>query len=110
MGKLQEIALYYRPSGLNPLLEGNMAEGENAPAKNEACLKDAQVRLLKSVLIRMGIRIKNIRPEQAKETVGFLAGMSGYPPLEEREMPDVQETKATPQIPPEISQDILELI
>lgn len=109
MGKLQEIALYYRPSGPNPLLEGNVAEGENPPAKNEACLNDAQVRLLKSVLIRMGIRIKNIRPEQAKETVGFLAGMAGYPPLGEREMPDVQETKATPQIPPQISQDILVL-
>lgn len=47
---------------------------------------------LKGVLVRMGIRIKNIKPEQVWQTVGFLAGYDGfeeqksegeYPALEE---------------------------
>lgn len=37
--------------------------------------KAAQV---KSVLVRMGIRIKNISPEQITQKVGFLAGLPGY--------------------------------
>ncbi|MEQ2472883.1 DUF3783 domain-containing protein [Laedolimicola intestinihominis] len=35
-------------------------------------------RLLKGVLVRMGIRIRNITPEQTAEKVGALAGLPGY--------------------------------
>lgn len=38
---------------------------------------------LKGVLVRMGIRIKNITPEQTGELVGTLAGMPGYAEGEE---------------------------
>lgn len=34
---------------------------------------------LKGVLVRMGIRIRNISPDQVMETVGALAGMPGFP-------------------------------
>ena len=33
---------------------------------------------LKGVLVRMGVRIKNIAPEQVGEVVGVLAGFSGF--------------------------------
>ena len=33
---------------------------------------------LKSVLVRMGVRIKNISPEQVNQTVGYLAGLPGF--------------------------------
>lgn len=33
---------------------------------------------LKGVLVRMGIRIKNVGPEQVKQKVGYLAGMPGF--------------------------------
>lgn len=33
---------------------------------------------LKGVLVRMGVRIKNIRPEQVTQTVGYLSGMDGF--------------------------------
>ncbi len=33
---------------------------------------------LKGVLVRMGIRIKNVRPDQVQETVGSLLGIPGY--------------------------------
>ncbi len=63
MGKLQESVLYYH---------GNEEKGER------------EVRLLKSVLIRMGVRIKNIRPEQTKELVGYLAGLPGFMEQEQK--------------------------
>ena len=34
--------------------------------------------MMKSVLVRMGVRIRNIGPEQVLEKVGYLAGMEGY--------------------------------
>lgn len=37
-----------------------------------------KVRKLKCVLVRMGIRIKNVTAEQAGETVGALLGLPGY--------------------------------
>lgn len=43
------------------------------------------VSVMKSVLIRMGIRIKNIAPDQVLEKVGYLAGVSGYQALGEGE-------------------------
>lgn len=33
---------------------------------------------LKSVLVRMGIRIKNVSPDQVTETIGGLLGIPGY--------------------------------
>ena len=35
-------------------------------------------RLLKGVLVRMGVRIRNIAPEQTGEKVGALAGLPGF--------------------------------
>lgn len=37
---------------------------------------------LKGVLVQMGVRIKNIQPEQVLQTVGYLAGMDGFEELE----------------------------
>lgn len=65
MGKTQETVLYYHGG---------------------KTLDSRQVRLLKSVLIQMGVRIKNIRPEQAEETVGCLAGITQLK-KEEKEIP-----------------------
>lgn len=55
---MNEIVLYYAP--------GQMAH----------------VAKMKGVLVQMGIRIKNIKPEQVVQTVGYLAGMNGYSALE----------------------------
>ena len=37
--------------------------------------KAAHAVKLKSIFVRMGIRIKNVTPDQVHETVGYLAGM-----------------------------------
>lgn len=39
---------------------------------------EKRVRQLKGVMVRMGVRIRNIEPEQVLESVGYLAGMPGY--------------------------------
>ena len=49
-------------------------------------VQNPNVAKLKGVLVRMGVRIKNITPEQVTQTVGYLAGLEGYP---ESEMPEV---------------------
>ena len=51
MAGKKELVLYYRP------------RGAANPAK------------LKGVLVSMGIRIRNIQPDQLEEQVGYLAGM-----------------------------------
>ena len=51
---MKELVLYYTPS----------------PASHVAKLK--------SVLVRMGVRIKNISSEQVNQTVGYLAGLPGF--------------------------------
>lgn len=33
---------------------------------------------VKAVLVQMGVRIKNVEPDQVHQTVGYLAGMPGY--------------------------------
>ncbi|MFR5601090.1 MAG: DUF3783 domain-containing protein [Lachnospiraceae bacterium] len=38
---------------------------------------------LKGVLVQMGVRIKNITPEQTGELVGYLAGIPGFEPQAE---------------------------
>lgn len=45
------------------------------------------VMMMKSVLVRMGVRIRNVRPDQVMETVGYLAGMPGFEEQEERQEP-----------------------
>lgn len=42
-----------------------------------------KVTKLKGVLVRMGIRIRNISPEQVTQSVGYLAGVAGYEAREE---------------------------
>ncbi len=59
MAPLKEMVLYYNPN------------------------QSTYAAKLKGVLVRMGIRIKNIAPEQTGELVGTLAGMPGYAEGEE---------------------------
>ena len=66
---MKELVLYYTPS----------------PAPHVAKLK--------SVLVRMGVRIKNIGPEQVNQTVGYLAGLPGF---------EEQAAEALPVIPEEV--------
>lgn len=40
--------------------------------------KTEKTRILKSVLVRMGIRIRNIGTEQTGQKVGYLAGLEGF--------------------------------
>lgn len=75
--RVQEMVLYYRAE-----------PGEERKDKGD---KDKAVRLMKSVLVRMGVRIKNIENDQVLEKVGYLAGIEGYLPrcLGEEESDDV---------------------
>lgn len=57
MAKMMETVLYYNPGKPDTM---------------------KYVAMMKSVLVRMGIRIRNIGPEQVMETVGYLAGMDGF--------------------------------
>ena len=50
----QELVLYYNPESSSKVMK------------------------LKGVLVRMGVRIRNVTPEQVLESVGALAGISGY--------------------------------
>ena len=76
MAKLTETVLYYNP-------------GRPETMKHVA--------MMKSVLVRMGIRIRNIGPEQVLETVGYLAGMDGFQVLDKA--PEGQEAAGLPVIP-----------
>ena len=51
---MRELVLYYTPS------------------------KSPQTAKLKGVLVRMGIRIRNITPDQLNQKIGHLAGVPGY--------------------------------
>lgn len=53
---------------------------------------------LKGVLVRMGIRIRNVSPDQIGETVGALAGLSGC----EMAVEDTQEPSADCRIDEEV--------
>lgn len=44
----------------------------------------ARTSRLKGIFVRLGIRIRNITPEQMGETIGYLAGMDGFEPTEEK--------------------------
>lgn len=56
----KEMVLYYQPE--QEKISGNASKSAK----------------LKSVLVRMGVRIKNISREQTGQTVGYLAGYDGY--------------------------------
>lgn len=56
----KEMVLYYQP-------EMNKTGGNTS-----------KTAMMKGVLVRMGVRIKNITGEQTGQTVGFLAGFDGY--------------------------------
>lgn len=56
----KEMVLYYQPE--QEKIRGNASKAAK----------------LKSVLVRMGVRIKNISREQTGQTVGYLAGYDGY--------------------------------
>ena len=52
--------------------------------------------MMKSVLVRMGVKIRNVTPDQVLESVGYLTGVPGF---EKREAADQAEEKETlPQI------------
>lgn len=60
MAVSKEMVLYYQPE--------QEKQGGN----------DTKAAKLKGVLIRMGIRIRNISSEQMNQTVGYLAGIEGF--------------------------------
>ena len=90
MAPLREMVLYYNP--------------DQSPYASK----------LKGVLVRMGIRIKNIAPEQTGELVGTLAGMPGYAQKKSQKADegagqfrgqadsDTADQESIPQIPEEI--------
>lgn len=87
---MKEMVLYYNP----------------APA--------AYVAKLKGVLVRMGIRIKNIGPEQINQKVGYLAGMPGFtetekdvPQGEEKEQPESEKLSGREEPAPSIPEEML---
>ena len=54
--------------------------------------KTADDQKLKGVLVRLGIRIRNIGPEQVNQTVGYLAGLAGFEEQPEEGMfPEIPE-------------------
>ena len=60
-----------------------------------------QEMMMKSVLVRMGVKIRNVAPDQVLESVGYLAGVAGF---EKRE---VSETLETEEKLPEITEPML---
>jgi hypothetical protein len=60
MAVTKELVLYYQP------------EVEKQTGNDSKAAK------LKTVLIRMGIRIRNISSDQMNQTVGYLAGIEGF--------------------------------
>ncbi|WP_312428444.1 DUF3783 domain-containing protein [Lacrimispora sp.] len=73
MAARKEMVLYYQPE--KDRQSGNVTKAAK----------------LKAVLVRMGVRIKNISPEQVNQTVGYLAGFDGFEEKEQEDCPDVEE-------------------
>lgn len=73
MAIMKEMVLYY------------------GPEKDRQKGNDTKAARLKSVLIRMGIRIKNISPDQMNQTVGYLAGIDGFDEQPQEDFPIVDE-------------------
>lgn len=83
----QELVLYYNPGASSKVMK------------------------LKGVLVRMGVRIRNVAPEQVRETVGALAGISGYKRAEQETAPDAarnaEETESDAGVLPIIPEEML---
>ena len=83
----QELVLYYNPEASSKVMK------------------------LKGVLVRMGVRIRNVAPEQVTETVGALAGISGYKRAEQETAPDAarnaEETESDAGVLPVIPEEML---
>ncbi len=73
MAVRKEMVLYYQPE------------------KERQSGNDTKTAKLKAVLVRMGIRIKNITPDQVNQTVGYLAGFNGFEEAEQEDCPSVEE-------------------
>ncbi|WP_313074214.1 DUF3783 domain-containing protein [Lacrimispora sp.] len=73
MAITKELVLYYQPE-------------EEKKSGN-----DSKAAKLKAVLIRMGIRIRNISGDQINQTVGYLAGMEGFDETDLEACPPVEE-------------------
>ncbi len=63
----RETVLYYAPKG------------------------DGRTAAVKGILVRLGVRIKNVGPESVGQTVGCLLGRKGFSKREEPEMPELKE-------------------
>ena len=63
--------------------------------------------MMKSVLVRMGVRIKNIGPEQVMEKVGYLAGIEGFTSLSQDEQQNKDKEKNGQENLPVLSRDVL---
>lgn len=61
------------------------------PEKDSQMGNDTRIARLKAVLIRLGIRIKNITQDQMNQTIGYLAGFDGFEELPAGECPVVEE-------------------
>ncbi|NNJ33051.1 DUF3783 domain-containing protein [Lacrimispora defluvii] len=61
------------------------------PEKDSQKGNDSRIARLKAVLVRMGIRIKNITPDQTGQTIGYLAGIEGFEEQTSVEYPVVEE-------------------
>jgi len=62
-----------------------------SPEKDSQKGNDTRIARLKAVLVRMGIRIKNISPDQTDQTIGCLAGLDGFREQSSGECPVVEE-------------------
>ena len=47
--------------------------------------------MMKSVLVRMGVKILNVAPDQVMESVGYLAGVPGFEKREVLQQPEAEE-------------------
>ncbi len=61
------------------------------PEKDSQKGNDTRINRIKAVLVRMGIRIKNISPDQTDQTIGYLAGLDGFGEQPAEECPVVEE-------------------
>lgn len=50
-----------------------------------------QEMMMKSVLVRMGVKIRNVTPDQVMESVGYLAGVPGFEKREVLQQPEAEE-------------------
>lgn len=110
MQKLQEVVLYYQAVKETGAADKTDAENKtNAENKAKTADKEKEkaVRMMKSVLVRMGVRIKNIGPEQVMEKVGYLAGIEGFTSLSQDEQQNKDKEKNGQENLPVLSQDVL---